>query len=149
LLKAHWERNLGIEVELINQEAKVYQDNLAQLKYEGVGFLNFSADYMDPNTYLSLFTSDQPYNGGWKSTKYDELVTKADADLDSATHLQLLAEAEDYLMQNQPIIPIYVGVWSFVKKPYVVGVQNNLFDKHPLKFTWIDTQWQNHGATAH
>ena len=148
LLKAQWERNLGIEVELRNQEARVYLQNVAQMKYQGVAVLNFSADYMDPNTYLELFRSDSPYSGGWKSTKYDELVDKANAELDTGKHLELLAEAEDELMPNQAIIPIYIGVWSFVKKPYVKGIQNNLFDKHPLKFTWIDTQWQSHVAAA-
>ena len=148
LLKSQWERNLGIEVELTNQEAKVYIPNVGQMKYHGIAVLNFSADYMDPNTYLELFRSESGYNGGWKSTKYDELVDKANAELDTAKHLEFLAQAEDELMPNQAIIPIYIGVWSFVKKPYVKGVQNNLFDKHPLKFTWIDTQWQSHQATA-
>jgi len=148
LLKSFWERNLGIEVELQNQEGKVYEQALGKGQFDGMIFVNFSADYMDPDTYLELFTSGSPINGGWKNSKFDELVSQANGELDPAKHLSLLAEAEDYLMSNQVFVPIYIGVWSFVKQPYVMGVENNLFDKHPLKFTWIDPQWRNHSPTT-
>jgi ABC-type oligopeptide transport system substrate-binding subunit len=144
LLKSFWEENLGIEVELQNQEAKVYTQALSQGRFDGMIFVNFSADYMDPDTYLEIFLSNSPLNGGWKSAKYDDLVNSANAEIDPAKHLQLLADAEDFLMQNQVFVPVYIGVWSYVKKPYVMGVENNLFDKHPLRFMWIDPQWQNH-----
>src|SRR6266511_5786275 len=51
-----WKKNINIDVELENQEWKVYIDNQRTLNYE-VGRYAWIGDYVDPNSFLDMFLS--------------------------------------------------------------------------------------------
>lgn len=117
-----WNENLGVNVTLENTEMKVKIDREHKLDYE-VSRAGWSGDYADPNTFLDLFTSWSSQNDtGWKTEAYDELITKAGEELDPATRMGYLHEAEEMLMEEMPIMPIYYYTRAIETKPYLTGV---------------------------
>jgi oligopeptide transport system substrate-binding protein len=93
---------------------------------------------MDPFTFLSLFYTGGDSGTGWQDTKYSELLDKANRTLDAQQRYQLLAQAEKYLIDAQPIIPIDTASVNWVKKPYVKGMYPNPGSLFPWKFVYIE-----------
>ena len=85
-----WRRELGIEVTLANKEQRVWLNDERQLNYD-ISYAHWIGDYVDPSTYLELFTSDGGNNStGWANPEYDRLVQTAGAELDPARALRTL-----------------------------------------------------------
>lgn len=117
-----WNENLGANVSLENTEFQVKINREHALDYE-VSRAGWVGDYVDPNTFLDMFTSWSTQNDtGWTSDIYDELVKKAAAELDITTRMGYLHEAEAMLIDNMPIMPIYYYTKSWTTKPYLTGV---------------------------
>ncbi|GAA6112714.1 MAG: peptide ABC transporter substrate-binding protein [Apilactobacillus sp.] len=86
----------------------------------------WGADFPDPISFLELFTTDGSYNNGkWSNAKYDELIKNADGKdaNDAAKRWDDMVKAEQVLMSDQGIIPLYHSVQSRVIKSRVSGVQ--------------------------
>ncbi|MDR3596156.1 peptide ABC transporter substrate-binding protein [Clostridium sp.] len=127
-------KKIGVNVELQSQEWKVFQATRTDLKYE-IARGAWSADYADPMTFLDIFVSDSPNNEvGYNSPKYDQLVNDAKKEADANKRLDLMHQAEDVLMADMPIIPIYYytqtkGIKDYVKGVRVNALGNIYFDK--------------------
>lgn len=117
-----WNENLGANVTLENTEFKVKIDREHALDYE-VSRAGWIGDYVDPNTFLDMFTSWSTQNDtGWTTADYDKLLTDAAAEFDVAKRMGYLHDAEDMLMDAMPILPIYYYTRSWTTKPYLTGV---------------------------
>ncbi|MCS6818080.1 MAG: peptide ABC transporter substrate-binding protein [Blastocatellia bacterium] len=138
-LQADWRRIFPfIRVELVNQEWQVYL-NTVRLGEFDIARRSFSADFSDPTSFLDSMLSTSPNNPtGWANPEYDRLVQQANAEPDVRQRMALLARAEEVLLDDLPIIPIYSSVTSFLLKPYVRGWYANVLDRHPLKFVAIE-----------
>ncbi len=65
-----------------------------------------------------------PVNG-WEV--YDELITQIKAETDMAARTEMMHEAEDILMSNYAVIPIYYYNDLYMQRDYVEGVYANSF----------------------
>jgi oligopeptide transport system substrate-binding protein len=75
-IQAMWKTNLGITCTLHPEESGVYMDDRNNGFYD-VAFAQWSADYMDANTFLDIFQSGSGNNDtGWTSKAYDALIIK-------------------------------------------------------------------------
>ncbi|MEA4883381.1 MAG: peptide ABC transporter substrate-binding protein [Clostridia bacterium] len=118
-----WKKNLGINVQLTNQEWKVYLDTRDTLNYQ-VARAGWIGDYLDPMTFMDMWTTTNGNNDtGWSNNKYDELIYGAMKEGDSAKRATMLHEAESILMAELPIMPIYFYTNVVVQKPYLKGVR--------------------------
>jgi oligopeptide transport system substrate-binding protein len=146
-MQAQWKQNLGITVPLKNMEWKTYQTYRASLEYKGMTFGAYSADYMDPFTFLSLFYIGGGENGtGWKDQKYVSLLDAANQETDQQQRFALLAKAEKYLIDDQPVIPLNTGAVNWMKKPYVKGMYPNPGSMFSWKFVYLErnqSNWDN------
>ncbi len=98
--------NLGMKVNLENQEWAVFQDTRKQGDYQ-VARGGWLTDFMDPMGLLAIFTTENDYNDpNFKNAKYDELLSTA-AKTRGAEHFEALYEAQDILMNELPIITVY------------------------------------------
>jgi ABC-type oligopeptide transport system substrate-binding subunit len=143
-------RELGIKVELTNQEWRVYLDNTRSDKmgFKGMARRGWIGDYVDPNTFLDLMTSASTNNGtDWKDKKYDAMLLAANAETDPAKRMKMLHDCEAYMLAQQPIIPLYVGPSSFMRKPYVRNLEANLLDQHDWRQVYIDRNWRDEATT--
>ena len=105
-----WQVNLGIEVELVNQDWKVYlnREMIGDFQISRAGWIG---DYEDPNTFLDLMRPNRGNNKtGWENMEYDALVEKANTINDQAQRYELLYQAEEILIENMPVIPLYTYV---------------------------------------
>jgi oligopeptide transport system substrate-binding protein len=138
-MQAQWKQNLGITVPLRNMEFKTFVAARPKLEYKGFALGIFGADYMDPFTFLNIFSTPGGDNGsGWWDKKYVDMLDEANRTLDKQKRYDLLAKAEKYLIDAQPIIPIETLAVNFVKKPYVKGMYPNAGSMYPWKFVYIE-----------
>jgi len=145
LIQSQWTRNLGLTVPLKNMETKTFISVTAKLEYKGFARFGYGADYIDPYTFLSIFTTKTGDNGtGWIDERYVKLLDIANRTLDVERRNQLLAEAETLLLDEQPIIPLTTSSTNWLKKPYVKGMYPNPLTLHPWKNVYLErdpTKW--------
>ena len=143
-IQAMWQQELGITVELANQEWKVFLANAEQTNFQ-ICRMGWIGDYADPYTFLELLTSDCGNNhSNWSSTTYDTLLEQANQQHDAEERLSMLREAEAFALHEQPLIPLYVYTRTQLIKPYVRGIWGNHQDRHPWKYMWIDESFDPH-----
>jgi oligopeptide transport system substrate-binding protein len=138
LIQSQWKQNLGIDVGLVNMEWNAYLAAQQNLQYQ-ISRAGWIGDYLDPNTFLDMWTSGNPNNQtGWSNKRYDELISQAAAQVDPVKRMETLREAEAIFLDELPVVPIYFRVTTNLVRPYVKGWYNNLLDTHPLDPIWID-----------
>ena len=137
-MQAQWKQNLGITVGLRNMEMKTFLSVRSKLEYKGFTRGGWSADYMDPFTFLSLFYTGGESGTGWLDPKYVAMLDQANRTLDKQKRYDLLAQAEKYLIDAQPVIPIDTPAVNWVKKPYVKGMYPNPGSLFAWKFVYIE-----------
>ncbi|MCQ2401211.1 MAG: ABC transporter substrate-binding protein [Lachnospiraceae bacterium] len=59
--------------------------------------------------------------------KYDDMIAQIKSETDYAKRTQLMHDAEDVLMSNYCVIPLYYYNDVYLQKPYVSGVYSNPF----------------------
>jgi oligopeptide transport system substrate-binding protein len=129
--------NLGINVEIQAQEWNVFQ----QSRKDGVFNMDrngWIGDYMDPSTFLDMFTSKNGQNNSkYNNPKYDAAISAARTETDTAKRIKLFHDAEKLLMDDMGIVPIY-----FYTDP--IDISNDLQDYvvTPLGFVYL--QWASY-----
>lgn len=137
-MQAQWKQNLGITISLRSMEFKTFITYRANLEYKGMAFGAFSADYLDPYTFSSIFYTPTGDNGtGWWDQKYVDMLDEANT-LPAPRRFELLARAEQLMIDAQPIIPIETGAVNWTKKPYVKGLYPNAGSLFAWKFVYIE-----------
>jgi oligopeptide transport system substrate-binding protein len=137
-MQAQWRQNLGITVSLRNMESKTFLNARAKLEYKGFSRGGWSADYMDPFTFLSLFYTGGESGTGWLDQNYVAMLDEANRTLDPQKRYELLAKAEKYMIDAQPVIPIDTAAVNWVKKPYVKGMYPNPGSLFAWKYVYIE-----------
>ena len=132
-----WKDNLGVEVNLANQEWAVYLKTLDEDSPQ-VWRLGWGADYPDENNWvLEVF---HPLKGAnrikWdpeseSAKKFMKLVEDAAASPDPAERKRLYYEAEQLLVVDEAnMIPIYYYTIVRVTKPYVERTYAGIGGEH-------------------
>lgn len=126
-----WRNNLDVDISLENVEFQIKLDREDKLDYD-VARSGWIGDYVDPMTFIDMFITDGGNNDtGWGNERYDELVAKAKSTADNSIRYPAMKEAEQILMDEMPIMPIY-----FYTRPYVLkdNIKNVIkpIDKYPL-----------------
>jgi oligopeptide transport system substrate-binding protein len=137
-MQSQWTQNLGVTVGLRNMEWKTFLESRAKLEYKGFARGAWGADYMDPFTFLSIFYTAGESGTGWQDPKYVAMLDEANRTLDHAKRYELLAKAEAYMLDNQPIIPLDTPSVNWLKKPYVKGMYPNPGSLFPWKYVYIE-----------
>ena len=138
-----WKKNLNTNITLQNQEWKVYLDRQREMDYQ-ISRAGWTGDYPDPNTFLDMWTSwSQQNQTGWADPKYDALIRKAAITKDPNARLEVFQEAEEILMDQLPIIPIYIYTRVYALHPAVKNWHANVLDHHPWKHIDLDLSLLN------
>lgn len=131
-------KNLNIEIELVNQDWKVYLDRLAKIDYQIIRRA-WVGDYPDPNAFLELFLTDGGNNKtGWSNPTYDQFITQASQTLDMNQRNELFKKAEEILIDEAPLIPLYVENRTYLIDKMVKGWYPNLQDQHPYQYVSLE-----------
>ncbi|HYK72944.1 MAG TPA: peptide ABC transporter substrate-binding protein [Pseudoneobacillus sp.] len=137
-IQESWRKNLGIEMTLENVEQQVKLDRQKTGDYV-VSRSGWIGDYVDPMTFLDLFLSDASYNDPkWGNKEYDELIQLAKTSDDTAIRMDAMHKAEEILMDESPIIPIFFYTKPHVYKPNVTGIYTLINDYPSFKYADIE-----------
>ena len=140
-----WKTRLGVDIELVNMEWKVYLAQTQEGKYE-MARAGWIADYSDPATFLNLWVTDGGNNRtGWSNKDYDRLMAEADAARAPQERLEIFQKAEEILMNEVPIIPVYFYRSKALIQPSVKGWLPNLLDHHPYKYVYLEAESAKQG----
>ena len=128
-----WQKELGIETKLYNQEWKAYLSTRSAGNFD-ILRASWFGDYDDPNTFLSLGETDNGNNHtNWSHPEYDALIEQAALIQDPAARLELFQQAESILIEAMPVIPIYFYVTSKLIHESVQGYYPSILDVHPFQ----------------
>jgi oligopeptide transport system substrate-binding protein len=129
-----WKENLNINVTLENQEWKVYQDTQNHKNYD-ISRSAWIGDYMDPVTFLSMWTTGNGNNNtNWGNPKYDALIAEAARTGDPAKRLEILHQAEDLFLTDLPIILVYWYTDPYLLQTSVENWYPLVLGNHNYKF---------------
>ncbi len=134
VLQQMWKSNLNVDVNILNQEWKVFLNTTRGLDYQ-MSRASWIGDYIDPNTFLDMFVTDGGNNRtGWSNAEYDSLIKMAAMENDQTRRFELFKEAEKILVEDElPIIPIYFYVTHNMYRDNIDGIYPNILNIHPLK----------------
>ncbi|TGD20174.1 peptide ABC transporter substrate-binding protein [Levilactobacillus suantsaiihabitans] len=123
-VQSQWSKLPNFKVTNSNLPYKTRLARSADGQFDAVVTL-WGADFPDPITDLSLFTSDNSYNNGkWSNKTYDKLVKEATTTNANkpAARWQNLVDAQKVLLKDQGIIPIYQSGKPQLMKSKVKGI---------------------------
>lgn len=102
-----WKKNLGVDITLRNVERQVQLSEVANKNYT-ISRGGLIGEYNDPMTFLDTFTSySKQNNSGYNNSEYNKLIAESKTESNITKRTELLHKAEDTLMNDMPILPIY------------------------------------------
>lgn len=136
-----WKTKIGVNIN-IKQPAS-FSDYLTKCQsgeFE-IAMSGWGADYNDPSSMTGVFRKDDGNNHGkYYNAKYEEIVTKANDELDAAKRLELFKQAEQLIVnEDAGIAPAFYKDLSSAEQNYVKGVQNPAFGPSQ-EFKWASIE---------
>ncbi|EOG9006427.1 peptide ABC transporter substrate-binding protein [Staphylococcus pseudintermedius] len=141
-IKAQIEKNLpGVTIKIQQLPFKQRIAREQSGKYE-ISISGWGPDYPDAMTFLNIMTTGNSSNNtGWSNKEYDQKIKDANGPLlsDVKKRNQTLVEAEELLLAEAPIAPIYQKGEAHLTNPQVKNLQyHNIGGDTSLKYAYID-----------
>lgn len=139
-LQAMWKKALGIEIQLLNMEWKVFLSTISNGDYS-IARAGWIGDYVDANTFLHLWrTGDGNNLTGWSNADYDLSLQLAEQSLEPLERFTHFQKCEDLLADEVPILPLYFYVQVSLRHPTVKGWYPTLLNHHPYKYIHLEAE---------
>lgn len=121
MVQESWLQVLGIQVQIKNQEWGPFQESRKNGDYQ-IARGGWLTDFMDPAGMLAIFVTGNAYNDPkYNNANFNQLMTEAQATTNRQLHFEKLYAAQQQLMTDLPIIPVYHYTDTMLVKPYVQG----------------------------
>jgi oligopeptide transport system substrate-binding protein len=126
------EKSLAIKVRVRAMKWQGYLRARAEGDFQ-VAISSWVGDYFDPLAFLEGWSKGAGTNDtGWSDDLFDGLLQKA-ARSGGKERLDFLAQAEERLLGEAPIVPIHTATDAYLARPGVSGLRPNLLGRFPLK----------------
>ncbi len=130
-ISSMWRETLGVEARPLNEEWKVLLQTRRDLSAWDAMRYGWVGDYNDAYTFLEIFHSENAQNfTGFSDSEYDRLVERAAGESDADIRRGLMRQAEERVLENYPVIPMYFYVSKHLVKPHVRGYEPNIMDRN-------------------
>ncbi len=138
-LRSMWQDVLGISVELRQLEWKAFLElRRDRSAWEMMRFV-WVGDYDDASTFTDLFASGGLNNlSGFSSARYDELLGLGSRTADAMERMRLLAQAEQLLLDEHAIAPLYFMTNKHLVSVRASGFRPNALDRHPSRYVHLE-----------
>jgi oligopeptide transport system substrate-binding protein len=124
-----WQQALGARASILNQEWKVMLQNRRDLSAWQMMRMGWIGGYDDPHSFLQVFLGGHGHNTAqWSNAGFDELLARSDREADPQRRAELLREAEQLLIDEHIIVPVYFYVSKRLVSPRVVDFQPSMTD---------------------
>jgi len=127
-----WKETLGVEVNLANQEWKVYLKTVTEDAPQ-IYRLGWCADYPDANNwvYENFHSTGGSNNIKWHNAEFDRATEEAAREPNPIKRLELYKRAEQILCEEEAgIAPIYFYTFVRMVKPYLKRTHAPLGGEH-------------------
>jgi oligopeptide transport system substrate-binding protein len=132
-IQAMWKQHLNIRVNIQNRDWGSYISAQQSLNFD-MASAGWIGDYLDPTTFLNMWTAGNGNNNtGWSDPRYEALLREAALKADPTERLALFQQAEAILMDALPILPISHYTRNYLLRPEVKGWHPLLLDNHSWK----------------
>ncbi len=133
-----WRKELGIEVSVDVKPYEEYSSSDALGIYD-ISFMSWVGDFYDPYSFLALWHSDSSLNlGGQYNPIYDFMLDRALRVEDIKERYRRLLDAEQYLLDQGTVMPLFHGVSiNLLHTSIIGGWSPNLLDIHPIKHIYF------------
>ena len=121
-----WRKELGVEVQVVLLPLETYYYELKEAA-EHLYTYQWVADYPDPENFLDLLLHSEAHDSRYANPLYDDLLERARAVPDRERRLNLYREAEQLLMDDAGIIPLYHVKEYVLLRPHVRGFRISPF----------------------
>ena len=116
-----FKNNLNINVEVSSNDWAIFYDNVLQGNYQ-VAAMGWSADYLNPMSFLPLFkTGDSTNNSFYSNPDYDALVEQVMVETDSQKAAELTMQAADIASNDYCCLPLYYKSNTFLMHDNISG----------------------------
>ncbi|MBN1692449.1 MAG: peptide ABC transporter substrate-binding protein [Dehalococcoidales bacterium] len=134
-----WRENLGVEVQVRQMEPERYVYYLKEEK-DNLFDIGWIADYPHPQDFLDvLFHTGAENNfGEYSNLALDALLDLASTELDMETSLAMYRQAEQMLVDDAVVLPLWFGRNYILIKPYVKGYEPNAMGHVTLNRVWLE-----------
>lgn len=121
-----WKKELNVEVEIVTFESKVYWGEMHAGNFD-IGSDGWGGSYPDPMTMMDIFeTPNNVKNNRWTNERYDELLQENRETNDQNLRMANFDRAEEIIMDEMPIMPLYFYQTQYLVNPKVTGVYKNI-----------------------
>ena len=143
VFKEQMKKNLNIDIELNAQELQANYAGRRAGEFE-LCRMNWTADFSDPYTYLSMLLSNSTYNcSGIADETYDRLVKESDSETDPAKRTALIHEAEQLAVGEAfYILPLYSMKSVNLVNPSITGIRR-IAASGALEYRYADIEESN------
>jgi oligopeptide transport system substrate-binding protein len=135
-IRAMWQP-LGVTLELQNMEWQVFVGQVNTRNFD-IGTMSLTGTYDDYESGLDNYRSDAgEYNMcAYSNPKFDELFHRGQTATDMATRRTSIEEAERVMLDDYPLIPLYMGILNKLVNPKLRGFvdSNDLPQSRYLSF---------------
>lgn len=138
-VQAQLKENLGVRVEIKNEEWKVYLQTL-RVNPSHMYRMGWVADYPDPNNFFELLLSYSEQNHtGWENKEFDKIIEDAVELVENKPkRLELYLRAHRILVnQDVPVFPVYTKVAHHLIANRIVSFPTNVMEEYKLKNTSV------------
>jgi oligopeptide transport system substrate-binding protein len=123
-IASSWKENLGVVSDLTSDEFRVFLADRKDRDKWDVVRLGWDADFDDPSSFLEVFAQGNNQNDpAYSSFLFNELLMQARVEPRPERRIILLRKAEEVLLNDYPIIPIYFKRARRLVKPFVGGAE--------------------------
>lgn len=115
-----WENNLGIKCTVASYDWTELFLKLCTGEYH-IGLLTWT-DWLNDPIYTSnafKYRSEKVNFSKWENIDYQTLLDRADQEMDPHLRIQLLGEAEDILIRQMPVCPLFFEKYEYLKKSHL------------------------------
>ncbi len=124
-IQAMWRKELGLEIAIITREAGVHLSSLASGDYD-IAFITQIPDVADAADILGDFATGAPENyAHWSDATFDAALARAAPLADPNARTAALRLAEDRLLAEAPVTPLYFNTKLWLMSPRVRGWQED------------------------
>jgi oligopeptide transport system substrate-binding protein len=132
---AMWREVLGFDAILEKREWKYFLDSRELRDEWDVMRFAWVGDYNAPNTFLDIFRSGDEQNlAAYSSTDFDGLMSDAAQQNDPRAAAELQRSAEDVVLNDYPIVPLYFYASKHLVDTSIGGFTDNIVDRHASRF---------------
>ncbi len=144
-----WNTNLGLNIQLEVVDGKTVTSRIRKGDFDIYGPDGWGMDYPDQQDAFDIFFKNSCHSLNWGCVDlpgYDDLVQKADAELDQTKRNQMYKQAQDQLINSAAVAFIYQDYEYNLIKPYVGGLTITSGDDQQLpgNFFWHDVYITQH-----